>query len=133
MDLAGAVEAAREIGYPVILRPSYVLGGRGMTIVPDEASLQAALQSGELFQISGDNPVLIDGFLHHAIEVDVDAVCDRDGRRLRRRHHGAHRGSRRAFGRFRLRPAAAFAVAGNHRRDRAADRRAGARTCTSVG
>jgi carbamoyl-phosphate synthase large subunit len=76
MDLSGAVEAARKIGYPVILRPSYVLGGRGMVIVPDEASLKSALQSGELFRISGDNPVLIDGFLHHAIEVDVDAVCD---------------------------------------------------------
>ena len=79
MDLASAVEAARGIGYPVIIRPSYVLGGRGMVIVPDEASLKAALSSGELFRISGDNPVLIDGFLQHAIEVDVDAICDHDG------------------------------------------------------
>jgi len=74
-----AVAAAREIGYPVILRPSYVLGGRGMIIVADEASLKAALHSGELFRISGANPVLIDGFLHHATEVDVDAICDDQG------------------------------------------------------
>jgi carbamoyl-phosphate synthase large subunit len=74
-----AVAAAREIGYPVILRPSYVLGGRGMVVVPDEAQLKTIVQSGELFRISGDNPVLIDGFLHHAIEVDVDAIGDGTG------------------------------------------------------
>jgi carbamoyl-phosphate synthase large subunit len=74
-----AVNAAREIGYPVILRPSYVLGGRGMVVVPDEAQLRASVQSGELFRISGDNPVLIDAFLHHAIEVDVDAIGDDGG------------------------------------------------------
>jgi carbamoyl-phosphate synthase large subunit len=79
LDLDTAVDVARAIGYPVLLRPSYVLGGRGMIIVPDEASLKAALQSGELFRISGDNPVLIDGFLHHAIEIDVDAICDHNG------------------------------------------------------
>jgi carbamoyl-phosphate synthase large subunit len=79
LDIDTAVTAAREIGYPVILRPSYVLGGRGMIIVADEPSLKAALKSGELFRISGANPVLIDGFLHHAIEIDVDAICDSDG------------------------------------------------------
>ena len=73
------IAAAREIGYPVILRPSYVLGGRGMVVVGDEAQLKANVQSGELFRISGDNPVLIDAFLHHAIEIDVDAICDKDG------------------------------------------------------
>jgi carbamoyl-phosphate synthase large subunit len=73
-----AFAAARAIGYPLILRPSYVLGGRGMVVVPDEATLRAALQSGDVFRISGDNPVLIDGFLQHAIEVDVDAICDSD-------------------------------------------------------
>jgi carbamoyl-phosphate synthase large subunit len=71
--------AAKEIGFPVILRPSYVLGGRGMVVVPDEAALKVAVQSGDVFKISGDNPVLIDGFLHHAIEVDVDAIGDADG------------------------------------------------------
>jgi carbamoyl-phosphate synthase large subunit len=79
LDLDTAVAVAREIGYPVILRPSYVLGGRGMMIAADEAALKAALQSGELFRISGENPVLIDGFLHHAIEVDVDAIADAAG------------------------------------------------------
>ena len=79
LDIETAVTAAQTIGYPVILRPSYVLGGRGMIIVPDEPSLKSALKSGELFRISGANPVLIDGFLHHAIEIDVDAICDADG------------------------------------------------------
>jgi carbamoyl-phosphate synthase large subunit len=76
MTAGQAIEAAREIGYPVILRPSYVLGGRGMVVCADESQLTSQVQSGELFRISGANPVLIDGFLHHAIEVDVDAICD---------------------------------------------------------
>ena len=79
MTAEETIAAAREIGYPVILRPSYVLGGRGMVVVPDEAALKVNVQSGELFRISGDNPVLIDAFLHHAIEVDVDAIADHDG------------------------------------------------------
>ncbi|HEX4027897.1 MAG TPA: carbamoyl-phosphate synthase large subunit [Rhizomicrobium sp.] len=73
------VAAAKMIGYPVILRPSYVLGGRGMVVVSDETELKKQVESGELFRISGDNPVLIDGFLNRATEVDVDAICDRDG------------------------------------------------------
>ncbi|HEY4943343.1 MAG TPA: carbamoyl-phosphate synthase large subunit [Rhizomicrobium sp.] len=76
MTAEETIAAARAIGYPVILRPSYVLGGRGMVVCADEAHLKTQVQSGELFRISGDNPVLIDGFLHHAIEVDVDAICD---------------------------------------------------------
>jgi carbamoyl-phosphate synthase large subunit len=79
LDIDTAVVVARGIGYPVILRPSYVLGGRGMIIVSDETALVAALKSGELFRISGANPILIDGFLHHATEVDVDAICDHKG------------------------------------------------------
>ena len=79
LDIDTAVNVAREIGYPVILRPSYVLGGRGMIIVADEPALKAALQSGELFRISGDNPVLIDRFLQHATEIDVDAIADDTG------------------------------------------------------
>jgi carbamoyl-phosphate synthase large subunit len=79
LDIGTAVEAAHGIGYPVILRPSYVLGGRGMIIVGDEPGLKAALKSGELFRISGTNPVLIDGFLQHATEVDVDAIADETG------------------------------------------------------
>jgi len=79
MTAEQAVAAAREIGFPVILRPSYVLGGRGMVVVVDEAQLHSVLQSGELFRISGDNPVLIDGFLQHATEIDVDAIADDTG------------------------------------------------------
>ncbi len=79
MTAEETIEAARAIGYPVILRPSYVLGGRGMVVCADEAHLKTQVQSGELFRISGDNPVLIDGFLHHATEVDVDAICDHAG------------------------------------------------------
>jgi carbamoyl-phosphate synthase large subunit len=79
MTAEEAIAAARDIGYPVILRPSYVLGGRGMVVVGDEADLKATLQSGELFRISGDNPVLIDGFLNRAIEIDVDAIADDAG------------------------------------------------------
>ncbi|HEY5047959.1 MAG TPA: carbamoyl-phosphate synthase large subunit [Rhizomicrobium sp.] len=79
MTAEEAVNAAREIGYPVILRPSYVLGGRGMVVVADETQLRANVQSGELFRISGANPVLVDAFLHHATEVDVDAIADSAG------------------------------------------------------
>jgi carbamoyl-phosphate synthase large subunit len=78
-DIDTAVKVAREIGYPTILRPSYVLGGRGMIIVADEPALKNALKSGELFRISGDNPVLIDRFLQHATEIDVDAIADDTG------------------------------------------------------
>ncbi|HEX4077824.1 MAG TPA: carbamoyl-phosphate synthase large subunit [Rhizomicrobium sp.] len=79
MTAQDATSAAREIGYPVILRPSYVLGGRGMVVVADESQLKSVLQSGEVFRISGDNPVLIDGFLSHATEIDVDAIADETG------------------------------------------------------
>ncbi|HEY2836518.1 MAG TPA: carbamoyl-phosphate synthase large subunit, partial [Rhizomicrobium sp.] len=78
MTAEEAVTAAATIGYPVILRPSYVLGGRGMVVVSDETQLKEQVASGELFRISGDNPVLIDGFLNRATEVDVDAICDAD-------------------------------------------------------
>jgi len=79
MTAEETIRAAQEIGYPVILRPSYVLGGRGMVVVADESQLKSTVQSGELFRISGDNPVLIDGFLHHATEIDVDAIADNSG------------------------------------------------------
>jgi carbamoyl-phosphate synthase large subunit len=79
MTAEETIEAARTLGYPVILRPSYVLGGRGMVIVGDEAALKATVSSGELFRISGDNPVLIDSFLNRATEIDVDAIADEAG------------------------------------------------------
>ncbi|MDX1576360.1 MAG: carbamoyl-phosphate synthase large subunit, partial [Kiloniellales bacterium] len=68
-------EAAR-IGYPVLIRPSYVLGGRAMEIVHDAAQLDRYIASA--VEVSGKNPVLIDSYLRDAIEVDVDAVCDGD-------------------------------------------------------
>jgi len=79
LTAADTIAAAKQVGYPVILRPSYVLGGRGMVVCADETSLKAQVQSGDLFRISGENPVLIDAFLHRATEVDVDAICDHDG------------------------------------------------------
>ena len=66
--------AAARIGYPVLLRPSYVLGGRAMEIVHDEASLERYMR--EAVKVSGDSPVLVDAYLRDAIEVDVDALCD---------------------------------------------------------
>jgi carbamoyl-phosphate synthase large subunit len=69
-----AVALAREVGYPLVVRPSYVLGGRAMDIVFNEEDLRAYM--GRAVQVSNDSPVLLDRFLDVAIEVDVDAVCD---------------------------------------------------------
>jgi len=71
---AEAERIAGEIGYPVLMRPSYVLGGRAMEIVYDRASLLRYIETA--VKVSGRNPVLIDRYLQDAIEVDVDAVCD---------------------------------------------------------
>jgi carbamoyl-phosphate synthase large subunit len=73
-SLAAAKAIAQRIGYPVVLRPSYVLGGRAMEIVFDDESLAAYVQRA--FMASPGLPVLIDKFLEDAIEVDVDAICD---------------------------------------------------------
>ena len=72
----GALKAARALGYPVLVRPSYVLGGRGMRLVYEESELEEWLEREAL--ISEDEPVLIDKFLSGALEVDVDAVADGD-------------------------------------------------------
>ncbi|MFY7719084.1 MAG: carbamoyl-phosphate synthase large subunit, partial [Brevundimonas sp.] len=69
-----AADKAEEVGYPVVLRPSYVLGGRGMMIVHDREQLDRYV--GEAMRVSGDDPVLIDHYLNRATEVDVDALCD---------------------------------------------------------
>ena len=69
-----AAQKAEEVGYPVVLRPSYVLGGRGMMIVHDREQLDRYV--GEAMRVSGDDPVLIDHYLNRATEVDVDALCD---------------------------------------------------------
>ena len=71
-----ALQVALKIGYPVVIRPSYVLGGRAMEIVHDEAGLTRYIQNA--VDVSGTNPVLIDSYLRDAIEVDVDAIRDED-------------------------------------------------------
>jgi carbamoyl-phosphate synthase large subunit len=74
LSVGDAAEIAAEIGYPVLVRPSYVLGGRGMEIVYDEATLEAYVFRAA--QASPEHPVLIDRFLDDAIEIDVDALFD---------------------------------------------------------
>lgn len=69
-----AISKAEEIGYPVVVRPSYVLGGRAMEIVYNEEDLRRYMRSA--VQVSNDAPVLLDRFLDDAVEVDVDAICD---------------------------------------------------------
>ncbi|MEH3120601.1 MAG: carbamoyl-phosphate synthase large subunit [Sphingomonas phyllosphaerae] len=71
---AEALNVANRIGYPVLMRPSYVLGGRAMEIVDSDQQLEDYIQTA--VQVSGDAPVLIDQYLRDAIEVDVDAICD---------------------------------------------------------
>lgn len=73
-NLAEAIAAADRVGYPVVIRPSYVLGGRAMEIVYDQAGLERYLETA--VQVSGDNPVLIDSYLQSATEVDVDVLAD---------------------------------------------------------
>ena len=70
-----AEQVADRVGYPVVIRPSYVLGGRGMEIVYERAGLQRYIR--EAVRVSGDSPVLIDHYLNDAIEVDVDCVADK--------------------------------------------------------
>jgi len=71
-----AREIVKEIGYPVVIRPSYVLGGRAMEIVRSDAGFERYIS--EAVVVSGDTPVLIDSYLSGAIEVDVDCLCDRE-------------------------------------------------------
>ncbi|NVK38035.1 MAG: carbamoyl-phosphate synthase large subunit [Gammaproteobacteria bacterium] len=69
-----AVTKAQEIGYPLVVRPSYVLGGRAMEIVNNEEALRKYMTTA--VKVSNDSPVLLDYFLNKAVEVDIDAVCD---------------------------------------------------------
>ena len=73
-SLEEAIEEAKSIGYPLVVRPSYVLGGRAMEIVSTEVDLNRYMN--EAVQVSNDSPVLLDFYLTHAVEVDVDAICD---------------------------------------------------------
>jgi len=85
-DISTAITVANQVGYPVLMRPSYVLGGRAMVIVYDEAGLREAMvemeASGSLGReggLSAERPVLVDRFLEDATEVDVDAIRDSSG------------------------------------------------------
>ncbi|WP_418286712.1 carbamoyl-phosphate synthase large subunit [Halorubrum sp. DTA46] len=71
-----ALDLAHQIGYPVLVRPSYVLGGRAMRVVEDDAELEHYIE--EAVRVSPDKPILIDQFLDDAVELDVDAVADRE-------------------------------------------------------
>ncbi|MBV6479999.1 MAG: Carbamoyl-phosphate synthase large chain [Ignavibacteria bacterium] len=73
-DPVSSIKAANKIGYPVLLRPSYVLGGRAMQIVYNDSQVENFFK--EEIEVSKDHPVLIDKFLEEAREIDVDAVCD---------------------------------------------------------
>ena len=94
---AEAIGVAERIGYPVLVRPSYVLGGRQMVVCYDAETVAAS--------VPPRSRVLVDRFLEGALELDVDALCD-GTRHLRRRGDAARRGSRRPLGRLELRPAA---------------------------
>jgi len=74
VSVSEALGVARQIGYPVLVRPSYVLGGRAMEIVYNESSLQEYMTRA--VQASPEHPVLVDKFLEDAVEMDVDALCD---------------------------------------------------------
>ena len=69
-----AIRLAEEIGYPLVVRPSYVLGGRAMEIVHEQSQLERYMR--EAVKVSNDSPVLLDCFLNDALEIDVDAICD---------------------------------------------------------
>jgi len=74
INFSQAFNEAKRIGYPVLVRPSYVIGGRAMEIVYDERDLERYLK--EAVKVSNEHPVLIDDFLDNAVEIDVDAICD---------------------------------------------------------
>ncbi|WP_115719397.1 carbamoyl-phosphate synthase large subunit [Gallaecimonas mangrovi] len=73
-NLEQAISKAATIGYPLVVRPSYVLGGRAMEIVYDEVDLRRYMN--DAVKVSNDSPVLLDRFLDDAVEVDIDAICD---------------------------------------------------------
>ncbi len=72
-----ALNVAKKIGFPLVVRPSYVLGGRAMEIVKDESELSRYIS--EAVKVSPDHPILLDQYLNNAIEIDVDALCDSEG------------------------------------------------------
>lgn len=74
VTVEGALETAHKIGYPVMVRPSYVLGGRGMEVVYDDDALRSYMAAA--IGVTPDRPILIDRFLQHALECEADAICD---------------------------------------------------------
>ncbi len=76
-NLKEAQTVAKNIGFPLVVRPSYVLGGRAMEIVKDENELSRYIS--EAVKVSPDHPILLDQYLNNAIEIDVDALCDSEG------------------------------------------------------
>jgi carbamoyl-phosphate synthase large subunit len=75
-SLEQAIDIADAIGFPLVVRPSYVLGGRAMEVVYDKEALEKYMHTA--VQVSNDSPVLLDYFLDHAIEVDIDCICDEE-------------------------------------------------------
>src|SRR5690606_5648538 len=75
-----ALALAREVGYPLVVRPSYVLGGRAMEVVHSDAELSRYIR--DAVKVSDKSPVLLDRFLDNAVEVDVDVIADRTGQVL---------------------------------------------------
>ena len=124
-----AIAVAEEVGYPVLMRPSYVLGGRAMEVVEGPAHLDTYIR--EAVRVSGDSPVLIDQYLRDAVEVDVDAIADQDtvfvaGVLQHIEEAGVHSGdSACSIPPYSAQPR-------DHRRDRAPDRRARPRAQTSA-
>ncbi len=92
-----ALAGAKKVTYPVLVRPSYVLGGRAMVIAYDDDDVVRYMSTA--IEYSQERPVLIDHFLEDAQEVDVDALCDGEGRD-HRGDHAAYRGGGRALGGF---------------------------------
>ena len=122
---AEALAVAKTLGYPILVRPSFVLGGRAMQIVYSDAELQHYMRFA--VEASPERPVLVDKFLEDATEVDVDCIADvgqfaypEPGHHRHRRHAGAHRVCRRPFRRRGDGAAAAHAFAAGHR-DRSAN------------
>ena len=89
-----AVAVAKQIGYPVLVRPSFVLGGRAMEIVHEEKDLRRYIRTAA--EASPERPILVDRFLEDATEVDVDCIADGETMR-HRRCHGTHRTSWHPF------------------------------------
>ncbi len=110
-----AIRIAHRLGYPVLVRPSYVLGGRAMEIVYTDEELKDYMNRAVM--ASPQRPVLVDKFLEDAAEIDVDAVSRRRADDHLRRH-GTHRGGRHPQRRLVLRPAALYAGREHRRRDR---------------